>query len=106
MKTKKSKPTKPTESVLQIRLPSDLHELFLAVCKSNDMSAAQVLRGAARDYIEEKCFNEAVFDPVACSMAELETAINIARNEERKSFLEGVRHVRIFMRSATNGEVS
>lgn len=37
---------------MTFRLPADLQAAFVAACKANDMSAAQVLRAAMRDYLE------------------------------------------------------
>ena len=39
-------------SSMTFRLPSDLQAAFVAACKANDQSAAQVLRAAMRDYLE------------------------------------------------------
>ena len=39
-------------SSMTFRLPSDLQAAFIAACKANDQSAAQVLRAAMRDYLE------------------------------------------------------
>lgn len=39
-------------SSMTFRLPADLQAAFVAACKANDMSAAQVLRAAMRDYLE------------------------------------------------------
>ena len=44
--------TMPDNSSMTFRLPSDLQAAFIAACKSNDVSAAQVLRAAMRDYLE------------------------------------------------------
>lgn len=37
---------------MTFRLPADLQAAFVAACKANDMSAAQVLRAAMREYLE------------------------------------------------------
>jgi hypothetical protein len=37
---------------MTFRLPSDLQAAFVAACKANDQSAAQVLRAAMRAYLE------------------------------------------------------
>lgn len=42
----------PDNSSMTFRLPSDLQSAFVAACKANDQSAAQVLRAAMRDYLE------------------------------------------------------
>lgn len=42
----------PDNSSMTFRLPSDLQAAFVAACKANDQSAAQVLRAAMRDYLE------------------------------------------------------
>jgi len=39
-------------SSMTFRLPADLQAAFVAACKANDMSAAQVLRAAMREYLE------------------------------------------------------
>jgi hypothetical protein len=39
-------------SSMTFRVPADLQAAFVAACKANDMSAAQVLRAAMRDYLE------------------------------------------------------
>lgn len=39
-------------SSMTFRLPADLQAAFVAACKANDVSAAQVLRAAMRDYLE------------------------------------------------------
>lgn len=39
-------------SSMTFRLPADLQAAFIAACKANDQSAAQVLRAAMRDYLE------------------------------------------------------
>lgn len=39
-------------SSMTFRLPADLQAAFVAACKANDQSAAQVLRAAMRDYLE------------------------------------------------------
>lgn len=38
-------------SSMTFRLPSDLHAAFVAACKAQDMTAAQVLRAAMRDFL-------------------------------------------------------
>jgi antitoxin component of RelBE/YafQ-DinJ toxin-antitoxin module len=42
------------ESGLRIRVENDLREMFLAVCKKEDQTAAQVLRAFMRSYIEQR----------------------------------------------------
>jgi hypothetical protein len=37
---------------MTFRVEPDLQAAFVAACKSNDVSAAQVLRAAMRDYLE------------------------------------------------------
>lgn len=44
--------TMADNSSMTFRLPSDLQAAFVAACKANDQSAAQVLRAAMRDYLE------------------------------------------------------
>lgn len=44
-------PAKHTSS-MTFRVEEDLQAEFIAVCKENDVSAAQVLRGIMRDYLE------------------------------------------------------
>ena len=39
-------------SALRIRIEPQLHEEFLALCKSQDIPAAQVIRSFMRNYIE------------------------------------------------------
>lgn len=39
-------------SSMTFRLPADLQAAFVAACKANDVSAAQVLRAAMRAYLE------------------------------------------------------
>ena len=38
-------------AALRIRIDPDLHQRFLAICKENDVPAAQVLRQYMRDYV-------------------------------------------------------
>lgn len=40
------------DSNLTIRVPVELRDRFLQVCKANDVSAAQILRAAMRAYLE------------------------------------------------------
>ncbi len=40
------------DAALRIRLPADLHQRFLAVCRAQDKPAAQVLREYMRSYVE------------------------------------------------------
>jgi len=40
------------DAALRIRLPSDLHYQFIAVCKAQDKPAAQVLREYMRSYVQ------------------------------------------------------
>lgn len=40
------------QTSMTFRLPADLQAAFLAACKGNDRSAAQVLREAMREYVE------------------------------------------------------
>ena len=42
------------ESGLRIRVDNDLRQAFLSVCKSEDLTAAQVLRAFMRSYIEQR----------------------------------------------------
>ena len=37
---------------MTFRVEPDLQAAFVAACKANDLSAAQVLRAAMRDYLE------------------------------------------------------
>lgn len=37
---------------MTFRVDADLQAAFVAACKANDLSAAQVLRAAMRDYLE------------------------------------------------------
>lgn len=43
---------------LNFRLESELKAAFLAACKANDVTAAQVLRAAAREYLEKAAKNQ------------------------------------------------
>lgn len=40
------------DAALRIRLPADLHQEFLAVCRAQDKPAAQVLREYMRSYVQ------------------------------------------------------
>ena len=40
------------DAALRIRLPADLHQQFLAVCRAQDKPAAQVLREYMRSYVQ------------------------------------------------------
>lgn len=42
------------ESGLRIRVENNLREMFLAACRKEDQTAAQVLRAFMRSYIEQK----------------------------------------------------
>jgi len=42
------------ESGLRIRVDNDLRQAFLSTCKSEDLTAAQVLRAFMRSYIEQR----------------------------------------------------
>ena len=42
------------ESGLRIRVENDLREAFLTTCKSEDLTAAQVLRAFMRSYVEHR----------------------------------------------------
>jgi hypothetical protein len=42
------------ESGLRIRVENELREAFLIACKREDLTAAQVLRGFMRSYVEQK----------------------------------------------------
>ena len=42
-----------TETGLRIRVDDSLRRDFIEVCKSNDTTAAQVLRACMRSYLEE-----------------------------------------------------
>jgi hypothetical protein len=41
------------DSALRIRLDSELHQQFLAVCRVQDKPAAQVLREFMRSYVKQ-----------------------------------------------------
>ena len=54
------------ESGMRIRVDADVKQSFIDACKSNDVTASQVLRAFMRDYIElnnnpvqKKLFSEA-----------------------------------------------
>ena len=40
------------DASLRFRLPADLHQQFLAVCRAQDKPAAQVLREYMRSYVQ------------------------------------------------------
>jgi predicted DNA-binding protein len=40
------------DASLRFRLPKDLHQQFLAICKAQDKPAAQVLREYMRSYVQ------------------------------------------------------
>jgi hypothetical protein len=52
------------DAALRIRLPTDLHQQFLAVCRAQDKPAAQVLREYMRAYVHR---NKALLEPEADS---------------------------------------
>ena len=58
---------KPDNSSMTFRLPSDLQAAFIAACKANDVSAAQVLRAAMRDYLERNAQPALPLEAVATS---------------------------------------
>lgn len=41
-------------SSMTFRLPGDLQAAFVAACKADDRSAAQVLRGFMREYLKQR----------------------------------------------------
>lgn len=40
------------DAALRIRLPADLHQQFLTVCRAQDKPASQVLREYMRSYVQ------------------------------------------------------
>lgn len=40
------------DSNLTIRVPAEMRDRFLQVCKAKDVTASQILRAAMRDYLE------------------------------------------------------
>ena len=38
---------------MRIRVEEDLRKKFVEICKKNDVSAAQVIRGFMRDFVEK-----------------------------------------------------
>lgn len=42
---------KPAASSLTVRLPADLHAAFMAACFEADVTAAQVVRAACREFV-------------------------------------------------------
>jgi antitoxin component of RelBE/YafQ-DinJ toxin-antitoxin module len=42
------------DTSIRVRVPTELHDKFALACKSNDLTASQVIRAAMRHYINEK----------------------------------------------------
>lgn len=53
------------DSNLTIRVPVELRDRFLQVCKASDVTASQVLRAAMRAYVERHAPGAGAVDPGA-----------------------------------------
>lgn len=51
-----AKPNK-NDGTMTFRCPSDLQAAFVAACQARDISTAQILRAAMRDFVEKAAKN-------------------------------------------------